>query len=94
MIEKDIALEINTSANRRTKKNEVYYVAVDDIRPVQVDYTGFENEAYTESTVFPFDYELYLDNGDTEDGIMQVRFQESDKAESGIILKNVAVTRY
>lgn len=25
MIEKDIALEINTSANRRTKKNEVYY---------------------------------------------------------------------
>ncbi|MDY2627972.1 MAG: hypothetical protein SOW08_06595 [Lachnospiraceae bacterium] len=76
------------------KKNEDYYVAVDDIRPVQVDYTGFENEAYTESTVFPFDYELYLDNGVTEDGIMQVRFQESDKAESGIILKNVAVTRY
>lgn len=76
------------------KKKEDYYIAVDDIQPVQVDYTGFENEAYTESTVFPFDYELYLDDGGTEDGIMQVRFQESDKAESGIILKIVAVTRY
>lgn len=75
-------------------KGSDYYVALDDLQPVQVDYTGFENEAYTESTVFPFDYELYLSNGDTEDGIMQVKFQESDKSESGIILKTVAVSRY
>ena len=64
------------------------------MQPVLVDYTGFENEDFTESTVFPFDYELYLDNGDTEDGIMQVRFEESEEVESGIILRVVAVTRY
>lgn len=76
------------------KKGSDFYVALDEVQPVLVDYTGFENEDFTESTVFPFDYELYLDNGDTEDGIMQVRFEESEEVESGIILRVVAVTRY
>lgn len=76
------------------KKGSDYYAALDELQPVVVDYTGFENEDYTESTVFSFDYEMYLDNGDTKDGIMQVRFQESDQVESGIILKVVALTEY
>ncbi|MGN0293205.1 MAG: hypothetical protein ACI4D3_04290 [Lachnospiraceae bacterium] len=76
------------------KKGDAYYAALDEVQPVVVDYTGFENEDFTESTVFSFDYEMYLDNGDTEDGIMQVRFQESDQVESGIILKVVALTQY
>ena len=76
------------------KKGSDYYAALDKVQPVVVDYAGFENEDFTESTVFSFDYEMYLNNGDTEDGIMQVRFQESDQVESGIILKVVALTRY
>ena len=76
------------------KKGSDYYAALDKVQPVVVDYAGFENEDFTESTVFSFDYEMYLDNGGTEDGIMQVRFQESDQVESGIILKVVALTRY
>lgn len=76
------------------KKGNDCYVALDEIQPVLVDYTGFENENFTDSTVFSFDYESYLDNGDTEDGIMQVRFQESAQVESGIILKVVAVSQY
>lgn len=76
------------------KKGSDYYAALDELQPVMVDYAGFENEDFTESTVFSFDYEICMDSGDTEDGIMQVRFQESDQVESGIILKFVALTEY
>lgn len=76
------------------KKGSDYYVALDEVLPVVVDYTGFENENYTDSTVFPFDYELTRESGETEDGIMQVRFQESDQVEEGITLKVISVTRY
>lgn len=76
------------------QKGESFYVALGDIRPVSVVYAGFENEGFTEHTVYSFDYEISLPDGDTEDGIIQVKFQEASEVESGIILKAVAIATY
>lgn len=76
------------------KKGDSFYVALGDVKPVVVDYVGFENENFTEFTVYSFDYEMSLSDGSTEDGIVQVKFQEASDAESGIILKAVAIATY
>lgn len=76
------------------QKGDAFYVALGELKPVTVDYVGFENEGFTEYTVYSFDYEMGLDNGDTEDGIVQVKFQEAPETESGITLKAVAIATY
>ena len=76
------------------KKGDSFYVALGDVSPVLVDYVGVEKEGFTESTVYSFDYEIGLSDGSTEDGIVQVKFQEASEAESGIVLKAVAIATY
>ena len=76
------------------KDGKSYYVAVGDVNPMMVDYTGYDNAGFTEFTVYSFDYEMALEDGDTEDGFVQVKFQEYPEMEAGIILKAVAVVQY
>lgn len=90
-----ITLEnLKSDDNLLLKKGDTFYVALGDRKPVLVDYVGVENEGFTEFTVYSFDYEVGLDGGDTEDGIVQVKFQEAPETESGIILKAVAIATY
>lgn len=76
------------------KEGSSYYIAAGDVNSMSVEYTGYENAGFTEFTVYSFDYEMTLDDGDTEDGLVQVKFQEKPEVESGIVLKAVAVTQY
>lgn len=76
------------------QKGDSFYVALGDIRPVSVDYAGIENEGFTDHTVYSFDYEIGLADGDTEDGIIQAKFQEAPEVKSGITLKAVAISTY
>ncbi|MDO5409574.1 MAG: hypothetical protein Q4F21_03860 [Lachnospiraceae bacterium] len=76
------------------KKGNTFYVAAGDVAQVTVDYTGIEKQQFDESEVYSFDYEKNWKNQSIEAGIVQAKFQESEKAEAGIILKAMAITIY
>lgn len=76
------------------KKGKNYYVTAGEIPSVTVVYSGFENEGFTELSVYSFDYELQMEDNRSEEGIVQVKFQESEETDSGITLNVVAVTPY
>ena len=71
-----------------------WFAALDQISYVSVDYSGLENIEFKEKTVYSFNYTISRPSGDTEDGVVQVHFKESDRTENGIILDSVAVAEY
>ena len=71
-----------------------WFAALDEISYVSVDYSGLENIEFKEKTVYSFNYTISQPSGDTEDGIVQVHFRESDRTEHGIILDSVAIAEY
>lgn len=75
-------------------RNGEWFAALDEISYVSVDYSGLENIEFKEKTVYSFNYTISRPSGDTEDGIVQVHFRESDRTENGIILDSVAIAEY
>lgn len=71
-----------------------WFAALDQIPYVSVDYSGLENIEFKEKNVYSFNYTISYPSGDTEDGIVQVHFRESDRTEYGIILDSVAIAEY
>lgn len=73
---------------------DAFYVAKDNLKDIRVDYTGLEMKGFAEAVVYTYDYERDLKGGETEDGILQVKFRESLKTEAGIALNAMAVISY
>lgn len=88
------AEDLKEDGDQILKKGDSFYVALGEISSISVDYTGFDNADFTELSVYSFDYEVNKSDGDTEDGIIQVKFREFSKAKSGIVLQTVAISEY
>lgn len=71
-----------------------WFAALDEVSYISVDYSGLENIEFKEKTVYSFNYTISQPSGNTEDGIVQVHFRESDRTENGIILDSVAIAAY
>lgn len=85
---------LETDGDRILREGDVYYIAVNSYPEIEVTYSGFDNVAYSEASVYPFDYEMEGKDGSVESGIIQVRFSETNDEKPEICLKSIAVTQY